>query len=201
MLIDRTNERMMRLLVNATRQASLTGPALAEAHRSVGRALATSIAELVALEDVTIDHVAGTSAGVQVRSGTEPIVVALLRAGLFVAEGVWSSIPGSALVLHGGGSNIVSPPTSGRTIVVVDSVINTGRSIRKVLDVVATFQPSAVAVATLVAFRSGIERLVDDYPRVDFHVARISDRSYVGRGTTDTGSRLFETTSWQQIDG
>lgn len=196
MLIDHSDEPMMRLLVNTTRQADLAGPALAEAHRDVGRRLAGSVARHLIIEDVAINHVAGTSTGVRVRAGSEPIVVAVMRAGLFVAEGIWSSLPGSSFVLHSNRTSLDTLPASGRTVVIVDSVINTGRSIREVLKALDPLKPASIVVATLVAYRTTLEKLMEDFADVNFHVARISDRSYVGRGSTDTGARLFGTTTW-----
>lgn len=186
----------MRLFVNTTRQADLIGPALAEAHRNVGRQLAGTIAQNLLLEDVTINHVAGFSIGVQVKSGSEPIIVAVMRAGLFVAEGIWSTLPGSSFVLYDQGKAIDTMPVVGRSVIIVDSVIDTGRSIREVLNTVMALKPDSVVVAAVVAYRGNLEMLVDDYPGVNFHIARISDRTYIGKGSTDTGARLFGTTTW-----
>lgn len=186
----------MRLLVNKTRQAEFAGPSLAEAHRDVGKQLAGSVARQFSLEHVSINHVTGSSAGVQLKSGSEPIIVAVMRAGLFVAEGIWSSFPGSAFVLYSEGLSLNELPARGRPVVIVDSVINTGQSIRDVLNFVAPLQPSKLIVATLVAYGPNLEILADEFPSVNFHIARISDRSYVGQGSTDTGARLFGTTKW-----
>lgn len=186
----------MRLFVNSTRQADLAGSALADAHREVGRRLAGSLAQNLILEHVAINHVAGVSSGVRVKSGSEPIIMAVMRAGLFLAEGIWSSLPGSSFVLYDESISLQSMPARERTVVIVDSVINTGRSIREVLRAVRPLEPANIAVAALVAYRSNLEVLVDEFPDVDFHVARMSDRSYVGRGLTDTGARLFGTTTW-----
>jgi uracil phosphoribosyltransferase len=196
MLIDHTDNPVMRLIVNTTRQASLSGPALADSHRNVGRALAMSIGQDLKLEEIAIDHVAGVSTGVQIQIGSEPIVVAMMRAGLFVAEGIWTTLPGSSLVLHSSASTLEAIPAFARTVVVVDSVINSGHSIRTVLKTLSGYQPTKIKVAALVAFRENLEILVSEFPSVDFHIARISDRSYVGKGSTDTGSRLFRTTTW-----
>jgi uracil phosphoribosyltransferase len=196
MLVDHTDNPMMRLIVNATRQASLSGSALADAHRNIGRALAGAIAHDLILEEVAIDHVAGGSTGVQIQIGSEPIIVAMMRAGLFVAEGIWATLPGSSLVLHSAASTLETLPALGRTVVVVDSVINSGHSIRAVLKTVSTYRPVKIKIAALVAYRANLEKLVSEFPSVDFHIARVSDRSYVGKGSTDTGSRLFCTTTW-----
>ncbi|MCY1560461.1 uracil phosphoribosyltransferase [compost metagenome] len=103
-------------------------------------------------------------------------------------------------MLHDDRTSLDALPAGGRTVVIVDSVINTGRSIREVLIAVEALQPTSIAVAALVAYRTNLEVLVDEFPNVDFHVARISDRSYIGRGSTDTGARLFGTSTWSCED-
>ncbi len=133
----------------------------------------------------------------RVRPGDELIFVAMLRAGLFLTEGLWECFPGSALVLHQGHAAAAPPmPASGRTVVVVDAVINTGRSLRTVLDDVGRLAPAKIVVVALVGYRPTVEALVGERPEVDVLVARLSERSYVGRGGTDTGGRLFGTTAW-----
>jgi uracil phosphoribosyltransferase len=196
-LIDHSNEPMMRLLINKTRTAELSGPALAEAHRDVGKQLAGSIAQHVQLEEIAIHHVAGASTGVQIKPGSEPIIVALMRAGLFVAEGIWSRFPGSSLALHGYRTPLGSLPAKDRSLVIVDSVINTGKTIREMICATKSLQPANIVVAALVAYRPNLEMLLNEFPDVHFHIARISDRSYIGRGSTDTGARLFGTTTWK----
>jgi uracil phosphoribosyltransferase len=195
MLVDRTDDAMMRLLVDATRRASCSGPDLAKAHRAVGRALAADVAQQVSLEEVQIDHVAGPSTGVQIRKGDEPIFIAMLRAGLFLAEGLWECFPGSTLLLHDHHQALHSiPASSRRPIVIVDAVVNSGRSLGAVLDALPGVND--LTVVTLVAFRETMAKLEAARPRVTFIVGRLSDRSFVGSGTTDTGGRLFGTTSW-----
>ena len=187
----------MRLLVDRTRRADVSGPALADAHRSVGRALAPFAARRCALEDVEIAHVAGPSTGTQLPPASAPIILVLMRAGLFVAEGLWESLPGSALVpWDGKPASLDKVPLSGRPVLVVDSVINSGRSIDQALDAVRLREPSWTTVVALVANDEGLAGCIGRWPDVEFAVARVSRRSYVGKGSTDTGARLFGTTSW-----
>jgi uracil phosphoribosyltransferase len=187
----------MRLLVDATRRASTHGPDLAHAHREVGKALASSLVQRLPLQELEIEHVAGKSVGVGIRPGSEPIIVALLRSGLFIAEGLWMQIPGSSLVLHRDGDNeLAKIPAEGRTVVVVDAVINTGKSLRPILAGLQRSGAAQVMVVAVVANRPGVEALVAEFGDVEFVVARVSERSYVGRGGTDTGARLFGTTAW-----
>ena len=195
MLHDMTHDPMMKLLVDATRRAECAGPALAHAHREVGRALASIAAASLPIEEVEIAHVAGASTGVRIRPGAEPIVVALMRAGLFVAEGVWERLPGAALVPLSHGARL-ELPAAGRTVIVVDAVINTGRSLCAVLDRVRELGASKTFAVALVGYRPTVVDLVEQRLDVEFVTARLSERSYVGRGATDTGGRLFGTTAW-----
>jgi uracil phosphoribosyltransferase len=196
LLIDHSNDPLMQLLVNTTRQVEVAGPALADAHRAVGRCLAGPIAQALPLESVEIQHVVGASEGVGVRPGHEPIILAVMRAGLFVAEGIWSCLPASALVPHQDGESLGSIPAQGRTVILVDSVINTGRSLRRLLEMLRPSGAQSIVVSALVAYGPTLETLVAEYADVTFNIARVSQRSYVGSGSTDTGARLFGTTTW-----
>lgn len=197
MLVDRTSDPLMQLQVDATRRIERAGPDLARAHREVGRALAADVARRLPLENTPIQHPTGATSGVRIRPDAEPILVAMMRSGLFIAEGLWESLPGSTLVLHDArGGALEHLPARGRTLVIVDAVINTGESMSKVLQQAAALQPASLLAVTLVGFRPTVERLVRENCSVEFIVARMSERSYVGVGGTDTGARLFGTTSW-----
>jgi uracil phosphoribosyltransferase len=144
-----------------------------------------------------IPHVQGSATGVSVAFGEEPVIFAMLRAGLFLAEGMWESFPTASLVLQPGhGAPVVALPAATGPLVIVDAVINSGKSVRDLLSALQLAGRRPVVVATLVGFRPTMESLCVEYPAVEFVAARISDRSYVGNGSTDTGSRLFGTTSW-----
>jgi uracil phosphoribosyltransferase len=198
MLRDQSADPMMRLLVDATRRARPDGSALARGHRKVGHALARIVAEYLPLDEDTIDHVVGPSRGVRVKAGAEPIIVAMLRAGPFVAEGIWESFPGSALVLQPAHAvRLHSIPATGRTVVLVDGVINTGNSIRPLVKQLIALDPMKAVVVTLVGYRPTLESIATEYPLIDLIAARVSDNSYVGKGGTDTGARLFGTTTWK----
>jgi len=197
MLHDRSDCPVMRLLVDRTRRAEVSGPALAAAHRRVGMALAPFAARRCDLEDVEIAHVAGPSTGTGIPAARAPIILVLMRAGLFVAEGLWECLPGSALVpWDGRAASLDEVPIRGRPLLVVDSVINSGRSIDRALEAVLVRDPAWTTVVSLVANDEGLAACRSRWPEVEFAVARVSRRSYVGKGSTDTGARLFGSTAW-----
>lgn len=191
MIIDRTQEPVFRLTIGRSRRSQCSGAELAQVHRDVGRLLARDIARHVALEDVEIDHVVGKSVDVRIPPGREPVVIALLRSGLFLAEGVRDTLHDASLLLAHPTTGLDAPELSGRLVVVADAVINTGRSIRALLPRVQATAPEKILVAALVGYRPTMESLAEEFPAVDFVLGRVSDRSYVGRGGTDTGTRLF----------
>lgn len=192
-----TDDPLTRLLVNDTRLSTTVGPDLARAHRAVGRSLAAILARLIALEFYEIQHVTGPQQGVRIQPGSAPVFLALMRGGLFVAEGLWECFPGSALVpWKNEGDAFPYLPTDGRPIVIVDSVIDTGESLRPVLQAALARAGNVVIVASLVAYRPTALALEMEFPDVPIIVARLSDHQYKGRGSTDTGGRLFGTTTW-----
>ncbi|MGI0071141.1 MAG: uracil phosphoribosyltransferase [Thermoplasmata archaeon] len=197
MIVDLSDDALVRLRVNKTRLKSTESIDLVQAHREVGKAIARAFAEHLSIEEYPIEHVTGLSTGFRIQVGREPIILALLRAGLFLAEGIRESIPGSSLVLLDGHEKpLPTMPALDRPLLLVDGVINTGTSIRPLIDKALATGARNVLVAALVAHRPGLEDLARDYPQVDFLVARVSDHGYLGRGGTDTGARLFGTTTW-----
>jgi uracil phosphoribosyltransferase len=198
MLHDHTNEPLLQLHVNETRQETVNGSKLADAHRAVGRDLSAHLAQCLTIENYEIGHPTGNkSDGRRVTQESKPIIIAMLRSGLFLAEGIYSSIPGSAMVLYKSAKDLEDMP-KGKNLIVVDAVINTGKSIREILAHVEKFEPSHLMVASLVASKEGLTSLINEFPKVDFHIARVSENSYTGKGSTDTGARLFGTTTWPE---
>jgi uracil phosphoribosyltransferase len=186
---------MMSLLVDRSRRAASEGPALAEVHREIGSLLAVDVARRLPLEEYELAHPTGPSVGIQLVHNKRPVIVALLRAGLFLAEGLWARLPGSAMLLHSPGHGpFAEQGLEGRPTIIVDAVINTGRSIAPIIEAAHGLGASEVMVVTLVGYRPTLERMTEAMPQVMFTAARLSERSYVGKGGTDTGSRLFCTT-------
>lgn len=190
MLINHTNDPTIALLVDQTRRAENSGPRLAALHRDVGRALARDVGRGLELELCDITHPTGQpSAGWRLKR--QPRIYAMMRAGLFLAEGIWEMIPGAKLIpLHG--SESIPETDTEHPIIIVDSVINSGKSVRALLGHFAEHQN--IKVVTLVGYEETMVALEEEFPNVTFVAARLSLRTYVGKGRTDTGARLFGTT-------
>lgn len=141
---------------------------------------------------VKIRHVQGGEVdGMCVRGGHQVIILAMMRGGDPMARGVFDVFP-RATYVHYVDKQTALPDLGDRVVVVVDSVINSGRSIRAVLNRLKG-KCRRVFVLAGVTHRGASAVLPVEFPTVRFYSLRISENSYVGNGATDTGDRLFGT--------
>lgn len=157
---DRINE-----LISRTKSDSgISGPELAMAHMELGKHLAQCLPEMNP-EDTT--------------------VVAMLRGGMFFAEGIYFHL-GCKFQLHDPKKDCFVRPDT-KNVIIVDSVINTGHTIKKIL------QPDML-IASCVVNEQAVE-LFDD----QLYTIRVSKNSFVGANVNkqnggvgpDTTMRLF----------
>jgi uracil phosphoribosyltransferase len=197
-LMDFGDRHIVKLLATETRRTDTTPKDLAESHEQLGFFLAGELAEHLDLAPKEILHPQGKRTGWQLADEAGVALVVFMRAGLYVAEGMRRVLK-SAPVHHTSprrGVGLDDEALRGvlegqpHTIILVDSVVNTGASLEPVL---AQFEGKRLFVASLVTPKPTAERLAAAWPDVCFLFARVSDNQYVGRGGTDTGNRLFGT--------
>ena len=207
------------LLATPMRNAEISGPSLRRAHQDVGRWLAiTFLAELLDLEDFDMKHVQGhTINGRRIKNESTTVIVALMRGGEPMAMGVSEVMPTASFV-HAKKAEEIGPKLlkNADTIILVDSVINRGASM---VEFLSHLVPSSAATATTrtslvkddvkIAMMTGVvqdeavQRLrafAAERPDVAEFILlalRSSKNKYTGKGGTDTGNRLFNTT---QVD-
>ena len=198
-----TGKNATKLLMTPTRNATIHGPALIKAHRRVGRFLATlSMPDVVGVEGYEISHVQGQKdVGYRIQHEETTTIVALMRGGEPMALGVFDVLP-SALFLHANSpQDIASNHLEGQhAIVLVDSVINTGKTVvqfvQRIRELHATLR--IVIIAGVVQENnthsdSLFRRAFDSDLNMDVVALRISQNEFVGSGGSDTGNRLFNT--------
>ena len=195
-----TERHLVRLLATDTRRTDTTPHDLARSHVALGRFLAGELVEHLDLEPCEIQHPQGLRHGFRVARERATAMIVLMRAGLYVAEGA-REVLRAAPILHvsprrGEG---LSPADLAEldalrttTSVRLDSVVNTGASIEPVLAQLAG-RGQRTFVLSLVSPVSTAQRLALAWPDVHFLFARTSENQYVGKGSTDTGNRLFGT--------
>ena len=195
-----TDRHLVRLLATETRRTDTSPHALAESHVALGRFLAGELVEHLELEPREIHHPQGTRQGWQLAAQHEVALLTFMRAGLYVTNGVREVLQHAPL-LHVNPKRGVGLPGSelaefdqlgARTSVLIDSVVNTGASLEPVLEQLQQ-RNQRIFVLTLVGPVPTAERLEQAWPDVTFIYARVSTNQYVGKGSTDTGNRLFGT--------
>jgi uracil phosphoribosyltransferase len=209
-VIDISTECMAALvLATQSRRSDLSGLALQQVHVEAGKFLAdhwmNSYPDTL-LEIAKFGHVQGNQFAGPVTS-SQVMIVPLMRGGEPLARGVFERFPRASFVHYfedekGEPSddrltNCISKDNSIRHIAIVDSVINEGNSVRRVLNRITNEVGSPprfrISVLTLVIQEQASVRLAEQYPSVRFVTLRTSQNKYKGKGGTDTGNRLFGT--------
>lgn len=197
-------DTMSRLLATPMRDAGNQGPTLRDAHQRAGEYLALQhVSRIIGLEHRPISHVLGRPAsGYQLKGESQTTIVSLMRGGDPMASGVSRVFP-RAMYVH------VKVPQDlqlhhledQQHVVLVDSVVNTGKSIIDCVEAVRGLRPDIriVVVAGVVQaqclYRDSIMyQALTAAGLVNFIALRVSDTKFTGSGTTDTGNRLFNTT-------
>ncbi|KXT01632.1 hypothetical protein AC578_8041 [Pseudocercospora eumusae] len=199
-----TNKTAAKLLMTPTRDANVTGRALQEAHRQVGHYLAIEyLADLIGIEPFDIPHVQNNMvSGNRLAGEARTIIVPLMRGGEPMAFGVHDAFP-LASFLHASSPEDLKPEKlkDRETIILVDSVINSGKSIAEFVNHLRQLRIAAriVVVAGVVQQESVAEngtlaKALNGFGVLDVIALRQSVNKYTGAGGTDTGNRLFNTT-------
>ena len=197
------NPNAAKLLATPMRDASITGPDLREAHRRVGHFLAVEfVTEMVGLEQTLVQHVLGRpTTGYRLLHEHQTTILALMRGGEPMALGVNDAFP-RAMFVHTNNPNALKPHhLQGQYMVIlVDSVINTGKSIiefvqhvRKLHATIRIVIVAGVVQAQCVS-EGTLEQALGKYAHLYLITLRLSETKFTGSGTTDTGNRLFNTT-------
>lgn len=154
--------------------SGINGGKLAAAHLRLGQQIGSKIAELIPKQDTAI--------------------IVLERGGRFFGDGLYSTFGGTFYSFNPKIDSI--PNIDTPRIVIVDSVINTGKSIVKQIDLLRKSHPNTeIIIATNVIQRKALE-LFKNYK---VYAVRISDNFFVGMKQTnqiagtgpDTADRLF----------
>ena len=157
-------ERINELISITKSDSGISGAVLAKAHMELGKYLAQCFPEMKP-KDTT--------------------VVAMLRGGIFFAEGIYFQLDCKFQLYDPKKGSFVRPDT--KNVIIVDSVINTGNTIKKIL------QPDML-IATCV-----VNEQVAELFGNQLYAIRVSKNSFVGRNINkqkggigpDTTMRLF----------
>lgn len=161
--LEKTNE-INRLITITKSDSGVSGPLLAEAHMELGKALGRQMT-MFDPKDTTI--------------------VAMLRGGIFFAEGMYFSLGCKFQTYDPKHETFVRPET--KSVILVDSVINTGKTMIDIMD-------SSMYVACCVINEKAVPLFENR-----LYTVRISENTFVGSNVQrqcgnkgpDTTMRLF----------
>ncbi|KAF2099027.1 hypothetical protein NA57DRAFT_66204 [Rhizodiscina lignyota] len=201
-VLHATDRNAAKLLMTPMRDARVAGPQLREAHRRVGWYLGTEfLAEAVDTEEYSIPHVQGNeTSGYRLTGEEKTLIVALMRGGEPMAFGVSDAFP-PAMLLHARGVEDVKEEhlQERHNVVLVDSVVNSSDTVVQFVEHIRALHPAArivvvtgVVQAECLTTSTLAQLLVEE--KLCLVALRISDNKYTGKGTTDTGNRLLNTT-------
>lgn len=198
-----TERNGTKLLMTPMRDANHKGPALRESHRRVGQYLATEfLTGVVGIEEFPILHVQGhPTSGYRLLNEQNTSIIALMRGGEPMAFGVSEIFPLAMFVHASCPEDLKLHHLQGQsTVVLVDSVVNNGTTViqfeqhvRKLNPTIRVVVVAGVVQAASVSEGSPICGLARN-TKLDIIALRLSKNKFTGKGTTDTGNRLFNTT-------
>ncbi|KAI1908661.1 hypothetical protein LOZ65_006606 [Ophidiomyces ophidiicola] len=202
-VLHATDKSMAKLLMTPMRDAANAGPMLRGAHRRAGRFLATDlVADLIGLEEFPIRHVQGNQTnGHRLLHEKDTLIVPLMRGGEPMALGVHDAFP-LAMFLHAHDpTDISSDHLRGKnTIILVDSVVNSGRSILEFVHHIRAVHPTirlvvvaGVVQVSAVSAEGSLTKALGADKHFSIVALRLSGNKFTGKGSTDTGNRLFNT--------
>ena len=187
------SEKIFKILNTKSRIATLSNVELSEVHKKLGELLSYKLLEEFDLEKIKINHVQGQKEGFALSSKEKFLIIVLMRAGLYVADGLKNIFDNKYSFEMVNKSDDIKEiikkyNIENMNIIIVDSVINTGKSIKEIIDYLPN--DKKIYVASLVIQEKAIQKF-ENYENLYFYIARISKNFYIGKGGTDTGNRLF----------
>lgn len=193
-----------KLIVSSTRDATIFGSRLREAHRQMGSYLAHSlVADIIGIEPYKIAHTQGISAfGNRLLYEKQTLIVALMRGGEPMALGVSETFP-LACFLHANAPEDVTLDylVGMRTVLLVDSVVNSGKTVVEFVKQIRQLDANIMIVVVAgvgqrkaVSPGGSLELSLPLNANISLVFLRLSENRYTGKGGTDTGNRLFNTT-------
>lgn len=158
-------------LIQESRNQENRGPKLAAVHTKLGNIIGEELACTIA-------------------NKKETTIITLMRAGLPFSQGIFEFFPTSPFLPIKKVEDLQEYDIylTNRNIIVVDSVINSGKSIQPIVDYLKKKNNKIIIVTNVIN-----DKAVPKFNDVDLHTIRISANSYVGTKSIDTGNRLFNT--------
>jgi len=137
----------------------------------------------------------------------ENVAVAVLRAGLGLADGIKELLPNTAFGYIGVQRNEETanpeyyyenlPELKNKNVFILEPMLATGGSLSFAIDKVKEYSPKNIFALTVICAPEGIKKLEEKHPDITLITASIDDKLnenwYIVPGLGDMGDRLFGT--------
>ncbi len=173
----------------------------------VSMLMAYEVTRDLPLKDVQVETPIGV-ANAKVISGKKLCIVPVLRAGLGMVEGIQNLIP-SVKIGHIGlyrDHDTLEPveyyskfpeDIHEREVIILEPMIASGGSLAAAVSILKKRGVKHIKIMSILAARSGIEKLAGIFPDVNIYCAYIDEKlnkdCYIDPGLGDAGDRLFGT--------
>jgi uracil phosphoribosyltransferase len=186
------NNAYLQTLNGKSRNKELRNNELASLHTQIGEVLGQAMLNFRPIVSGFIKTVQDIDCTIQEVSRKNITIVVLMRAGLYVGQGVRNILDSDDQVylLSNTVDDVDLDYIRNRDIVIVDSVINSGKTIIKYID---SFKDAKSISCISIVMQSRFTDIAKKYSDILFLTSRISDNYYIGAGAIDTGNRLFGT--------
>ncbi|HHT87796.1 MAG TPA: uracil phosphoribosyltransferase [Clostridiales bacterium] len=173
----------------------------------VSMLMAYEVTRDLPLKDVQVETPIGI-ANTKIVSGKKLCIVPVLRAGLGMVEGMQNLIP-SVKIGHIGlyrehetlqaveYYSKFPEDISEREVIILEPMIASGGSLAAAVNILKNRGVKHMKIMSILAARSGIEKLAKQFPDVEIYCAAIDEKlnpdCYIDPGLGDAGDRLFGT--------
>jgi uracil phosphoribosyltransferase len=202
--IEATGKTASQLLCSSTRDRNVSSVALRKAHKRAGWYLAVEyLTHAIGLEKYTIQTVQGKPTNAfRLKEEAKTLIVPLMRGGEPMAMGVSEAFPLATFVHAKVPSDLQAKHLNDQaTVILVDWVINTGKGILEFVKHIRRLNSDIRIFIVAGVVQEGATKGVSDLVRAltycepnSLVALRLSTTKYTGKGKTDTGHRLFNTT-------
>lgn len=174
-------------LINKTRIGNTTAMELRKIHYEFGKLLGLEILGSRPKINKQAITSQGNKESLTFFDDRDFVVVGILRAGLYLSEGIREIFPSCEYILCKNAERLSH--YTQKNIILVDAVINTGETIINFLD--SIHKNNRIYIATNVIYNETIDKLLNISQSIDIFSIRKSQNTYVGKGANDTGNRIF----------
>ena len=202
-IIHATDLNSTKLLAAPTRDPSLPGGILREAHRRIGVYLATHyLTDIIGMESFASTNVTGSPTdNFRLLHESKTTIVALMRAGEPLSLGISDTFPSAMFVHAKDPQDLEQHHVKGQVnIIFADFVLNTGKTMIEFVHHIRNLHASiriiivAGVIQDQLVSEKVLARALLRHGNVHVVALRLSKNKYTGTKAIDTGNRLFNTT-------